>query len=166
SAVFDFRSSLNPHHGGETGKISSYSQQSSFCPSRAGTRTRSSFISSRAKILRNLVMNRSARRRPASCWSWRMSSAGPSRTKKPKDRSWWAFARRAWRPLLMAVELSAAFDPARFAARRRLQHRHPRVLETVIALEIDLVRRLNIEQRLGLVLHGELRDLQGIDELV
>src|SRR5262245_11526700 len=44
------------NHGGEVGRISSYSDVSSWSPWRDGMMTRSSFISSRQKILRNLVM--------------------------------------------------------------------------------------------------------------
>ena len=47
-----------------------------------------------------------------------------------------------------------------------LQHRHPGVLIRQIARQIDLVRRLHIEERFGLFAHGDLRDLERIDELV
>src|SRR5262245_57383687 len=69
------------NHGGDVGRISSYSELSSAPPNRAGISTKSSFISSRQKILRNLVMNRPASRWPASCESCFWSSAGASRTK-------------------------------------------------------------------------------------
>src|SRR5262249_45519673 len=53
NAVTSHRTPKN--HGGDTGRISSSSEASSFWPMRAATRTRSAFISSRAKILRNFV---------------------------------------------------------------------------------------------------------------
>src|SRR5262249_44964745 len=67
----------NQDHGGDVGRISSYSDVSWLLPERAGMSVKSSLISSRMRTLRNLVMNRSALRWPASCWSWRTSSAEP-----------------------------------------------------------------------------------------
>src|SRR5207244_636904 len=52
------------------------------------------------------------------------------------------------------------------ATDRALQHRQPGVLIGEVARQIDLVRRLHIEQRLSLVAHRNLRDLQRINELV
>jgi DNA ligase-1 len=61
-----FASSMRLNHGGDVGRISWYSERSSWSPWRAGTSTRSSFISSRQKILRNLVMKRPSCTCPAS----------------------------------------------------------------------------------------------------
>src|SRR5262245_55628610 len=51
-------------HGGDVGRISSYSELSTASRYRAGTINRSSFISSRKNSLRNLVMNSPSRRWP------------------------------------------------------------------------------------------------------
>jgi hypothetical protein len=57
---------IGVNHGGDTGRSSSYSDSSAFCPRRAGMSTRSSFISFRRKILRNFVMKAPASRWPES----------------------------------------------------------------------------------------------------
>ena len=49
---------------------------------------------------------------------------------------------------------AAAGQAAGRAAAGRLQHRHPGVLVGHVARQIDLVRRLHIEERFGLVLHA------------
>jgi len=46
-----------------------------------------------------------------------------------------------------------------------LQHRDPRHLVGEIAFQVDLRRRLDIEEGFGLVLHADLRDLERVDEL-
>ena len=61
---------------------------------------------------------------------------------------------------------AASLNAAGRAAHAGLQHRHPRHLVGEVPLHVDLRRRLHVEQRLGLVLHRDLRDLQRIDELV
>src|SRR5262249_24924587 len=62
--------------------------------------------------------------------------------------------------------LAAARQAARGAARSRLQHRHPGVLVAEIVRQIYLVRRLDIEERLGPVLDRDLRDLERVNQLV
>src|SRR5262249_35204873 len=68
-------------HGGDVGRISSYSERSSALPSFAGTMRRSSSISTLVKVLRNLVTNCPSLRWPASSFSAFRSSAGASRTR-------------------------------------------------------------------------------------
>src|SRR5262245_54211181 len=49
----------NENHGGDVGRISSYSEVSCCSPMRAGIIVKTSPISTRMKILRNFVMNES-----------------------------------------------------------------------------------------------------------
>ena len=68
-------------HGGEVGRISSYSELSSCSPTRAGTITRSSFISSRAKSLAELGDEQPRLQMARQLLQLRTSSAGACRTR-------------------------------------------------------------------------------------
>src|SRR5205807_2053925 len=62
--------------------------------------------------------------------------------------------------------LAAAGNAAGRATDRRLQHRHPGILIGKISRQINLERRLYIEESFRLFTHGDLRNLQWVDEFV
>src|SRR4051812_21209040 len=75
---------------------------------------------------------------------------------------------KSWNLPLVVLEpvFTAARDAARSAADCCLQHRYPCVLIGEITGQIDFERRLHVEERFRLFTHGDLRDLQGINELI